>query len=60
MQEIKILFSDCCIQQQLMYCLMMDQLGPKRVGVESLKILILLYIIQGDPFGTRPQKMRIS
>ena len=33
------------VQQQLMYCLMMDQLGPKHVGVESLKILILLYIL---------------
>ena len=31
MQQIKILFSNCCIQHQLMCSLMMDQEGPAHV-----------------------------
>lgn len=33
MQYIWILFSNCCVQQQLMYSQMMGQKGPKLVGV---------------------------
>ena len=37
MQQIKILFSNCCIQHHLMCSLMMDQECPTHVGVQCFK-----------------------
>ena len=37
MQQIKILFSNCCIQHQIMCSQMMDQEGPTRVEVQCFR-----------------------